>query len=656
MKKGLIAVLFLVLIVSHFLLLAAFERQRGITGLLLRIFQTPALIQSLGEVALGVLGKFSVIIYSPQPITYFNQTLDLNVSADTEVASWWFTLKGGGKCSIVYDTVGFVPNISFTSARGQNELTVFARSSSGEIENASVLFNVSAPNLAPHIYINDSFTACEGGEFSVFFDVADDNLDCPDVALAPSSGPFFVFVHSTSLNASLAEFFSGILGKADVGAHYLNITANDGENIDLQPINITVLPVNHAPIVAPILVTTFEIFNNANLSFFTQVAADDSEDGDSGSGNLVFNSTFLSGRELFIINSSYGFINFSYNTSDVGVYSAWICVADQGLNSPESLLACNEDGAPKTTCFAWNFAITYVNRPPNITDYGNTKTGRALSLDARVGELVLFNISAIDPDGNIPYIDWYFDTAFRRRNQTNYDEFLFFPSLADVGEHKLFGVATDLMLNDTVIWNITIIGPSVPSSEGGGGGGSGGLRGAGGCVEKWGCTEWSTCQNASLSSGSIRETCKLFNLSQEYCGFQLRRCVDTKVCKSESKKPRETQVCYFTLFPNCNDGILNCHDNSCELLTDCGGPCSPCPTCSDEKRNQGEENIDCGGPCPQCFEVPFFDIKKRLNITINLFLFLLLLLLAFILYEILRIRRLRQQYGKKIKKIVKSEV
>ena len=58
------------------------------------------------------------------------------------------------------------------------------------------------------------------------------------------------------------------------------------------------------------------------------------------------------------------------------------------------------------------------------------------------------------------------------------------------------------------------------------------------------------------------------------------------------------QVCYFTEDPSCADGITNCHGGGCELLVDCGGPCAPCATCSDGKKNQGESGIDCGGPCP----------------------------------------------------------
>jgi hypothetical protein len=61
--------------------------------------------------------------------------------------------------------------------------------------------------------------------------------------------------------------------------------------------------------------------------------------------------------------------------------------------------------------------------------------------------------------------------------------------------------------------------------------------------------------------------------------------------------------------PNCFDGLQNCHDGSCEILTDCGGPCPLCPTCSDDIKNchvngECEERIDCGGPCPPCPVIP----------------------------------------------------
>ena len=52
--------------------------------------------------------------------------------------------------------------------------------------------------------------------------------------------------------------------------------------------------------------------------------------------------------------------------------------------------------------------------------------------------------------------------------------------------------------------------------------------------------------------------------------------------------------------PSCFDGIVNCHDGSCEEGVDCGGPCDPCMSCEDGIQNQGEEGVDCGGPCEPC--------------------------------------------------------
>ena len=56
----------------------------------------------------------------------------------------------------------------------------------------------------------------------------------------------------------------------------------------------------------------------------------------------------------------------------------------------------------------------------------------------------------------------------------------------------------------------------------------------------------------------------------------------------------------FKIKATCFDNLKNCHDGSCEEGIDCGGPCKPCPSCSDGIQNQGEEGIDCGGPCPPC--------------------------------------------------------
>lgn len=69
------------------------------------------------------------------------------------------------------------------------------------------------------------------------------------------------------------------------------------------------------------------------------------------------------------------------------------------------------------------------------------------------------------------------------------------------------------------------------------------------------------------------------------------------------------QPCIISNKPTCYDGIKNQDEKG----IDCGGSCRQCPTCDDEIRNQGEERIDCGGPCEPCVkkESCYDDIKNQ---------------------------------------------
>lgn len=58
------------------------------------------------------------------------------------------------------------------------------------------------------------------------------------------------------------------------------------------------------------------------------------------------------------------------------------------------------------------------------------------------------------------------------------------------------------------------------------------------------------------------------------------------------------------LAPGCSDKCLNGKIDNGELGIDCGGDCSPCPTCADGIKNGDEEDIDCGGICPACPPLP----------------------------------------------------
>jgi len=262
-----------------------------------------------------------------------------------------------------------------------------------------------------------------------------------------------------------------------------------------------------------------------------------------------------------------------------------------------------------------------------------------------------FNITKYDPDGTIPDAYWYVDNTLVEYDAgSSVDSFTYTFGCGVSGLHNVSVRITDGLVNDSIQWNFSIseVMCAAPSGAGGGAG-----AGAAGCIEKWVCEEWSTCQNTeeSLKKGNlsrddyrfIKDFCEK-NKSDEFsCGFQIRNCYDLNSCHRTTNKPEQVEFCYFTEMPSCNDKIKNCHDNLCELLVDCGGPCAPCPTCSDGIKNQGEERADCGGPCPACpAEVPLVK-KPEFRYAIVLILVILLIILAIIIaIKIYRIMQLKK--------------
>ncbi len=177
---------------------------------------------------------------------------------------------------------------------------------------------------------------------------------------------------------------------------------------------------------------------------------------------------------------------------------------------------------------------------------------------------------------------------------------------------------------------------------------------------------WAVCQNVdiSLRAGvlsrtdyrSIKDQCILKGLDEKICAFQISKCSDFNNCSATFDTPGEIQSCQYIENPSCDDEVNNCHDGSCELLVDCGGPCDPCPTCSDEINNQGEKGIDCGGPCPvECDEdklVGFASIVSGLNLYPNS---LLSYLLLFILFALILMATIKVRSICKIRKSLNSK-
>lgn len=500
--------------------------------------------------------------------------------------------------------------------------------------------------------LSDEIFVCEGQALSKFFNVTDMGGGPLDLSISPFS-PFFVepiYIPRNPFKTKFdARLFSLILDKSRVNRalgyrlYERVISASNGRFTDSKNVNITVIEINNAPIIAQIGARTLWTRGD-NTTLYYQVRVNDVEDGDQNSGNFTFSLVFLNGApQLFNIsaNGSIKFIpNETLNLSQITLpitYNVSVCVRDRGIPFPHPriLQECNQTGLAATICENFSITITNENRAPIITDH--FPFNQNLSV---VGEQELrFNVSSRDPDGTIPDTYWYLDNSLMKRTVGSHLDYFTYSFACGIGgKHFMKVEVTDGLLNDSLQWNIDVTAVPCPASGGGGGGGGGGGM-IKKCKENWACSQWNICQDieASVNLGllkgdvfrKIKEDCRLNFFNR--CGFQIRDCFDAGYCNTSLTMPETITSCYYVENPSCMDSIKNCHDSSCEILVDCGGPCEPCPTCSDGLQNQGEFGVDCGGPCPiQCPVIPV----RKIGIQVILILFLLLLLIIIIIESI----------------------
>jgi len=606
---------------------------------------------SLGSLSLIIEEWRFINITTPLNTTYNfestgNYLLYLNVTSNFDVDSWWYDLIDLQSNVIVNKSISFIPNTTINAVRYSNKLIVYGNRTDNAIINDSIVFYVNISNTAPIIgNINSDIYVCENQWLSYYFNVSDVDGDVPTESMVPLN-PFYVaYAYNVDSITNAYEIFSGILAKSNAGGingqsqiYEETISVSDGVFSDSAMVNITVIEINNAPVISTIGVQTIWTIGE-NSTFNYQVQVTDVESGDQDSGNLTFNLTFPS-EVLFNITSN-GTMILSPDSSQVGVYDIEVCVSDIGLLSPHANISlCGQDGGSRTSCQNFSLTITNANREPVIESYSPTN----LVFNLSGTETISFNMSESDADGTIPDAYWYVNGIFKEIDVGSLiDEFDYSFGCGVSGEYTVKGLITDGDANDSIQWNITVLFvecPLITPSFGGGGIIGGGRIIA--CGEKWGCEEWTQCRNFNEFGfelnfelrEAIKERCLLFDLGKDICGFQLRNCTDINKCGTNFSKPGIVRECHYTKSPNCNDGIRNCHNGSCEVLIDCGGPCNPCPTCSDGIQNQNEEGIDCGGPCPSCIKewpLKFKNISIYTSITLFI-ISIIFIIWLFILY------------------------
>ncbi len=577
----------------------------------------------------SIIGPPTLSLISPENKTYTtNISLLLNYTVSGEETVWYNLDKG---TNITITSFRY-----FNTSEGSHTLYLYANNTLGETSR-NVTFFVNVTDSAPVFGdINSSIFVCENHALSYFFNVTDLNGQILQLALTPTDPFYLDTIFTSGAITTTIELFSGIITEGDSTnsgngwkIHEETIEVTDQLYSDTAYTNITAIRLNDAPVIATIGVQTVWT-SGGNSTFYKQVGVTDEEDGNQSSGNLGFNISFLNSSYLFNITNN-GIMNFTPNSSQVGVYNISVCVNDTGIDNPHANISalCGQDGSSITTCQNFSLTVTNENRAPTITSYypGN------LNLSVLGTDSLYFNISEYDPDGTIPDAYWYIDGIFQEYDSGSLvDEFTYSFGCGVSGAKKIKAEITDGLLNDSMEWNINVGGVGCPASVAGGGGGAF-------CKEKWVCGIWQVCQNteksleAGLLSGEdyriIKEQCIRNYWDDELCGVQTRACFDINLCNTAYSKQPRFQSCHYTEKPSCDDRIKNCHDGACELLIDCGGSCSPCPSCSDKIQNQGERGIDCGGPCPwKCpKEKPLLERIEILYLLIVITLILIIIII-----------------------------
>ncbi len=628
-----------------------------------------------GTVALYVAGGTNtILINSPEDTTYnFNvgeeYIIDLNVSADFVVDSWKYSLYDSRHEVWLEENTSFSPNITFSAGRWGNQLNVYARESGGGWYNANVNFYVSVPNSVPVIEPIDDVFVCEGDSGNLFyFNGSDVDEDPISAIIKPSHSLFYVGgVINHNLTLRRFEVSSPLLSKGDVGSYAETAIVFDdtGYSGDLgaqgDNFNITVIEVNNAPVVEDIGAQTIYLLGDD--SSFNKLWEVSDIETDLGYGNLTYNISFV-GEKMFDINSTTGVMNFTPTDNQNGMtFDITLCVNDSGIESVhENFSICSAKDYVSdsiSVCDSFSLTITNDSRAPEILDYS------PLEENFSVGGTTptIFSVSVYDADGTIPDIDWYVNDVLMEENENiSSDSYSYTFGCEVSGEYNVSVNVSDGLESVSRYWNVSVDYVACVSS-GGGGSSGGGSRGGGGtlsgeCREKWVCGDWGVCQNVkrSFDAKSIspedyydfKEICAQNKYDERFCGFQITECIDLNHCNNsvyKIPKSPEMQSCYFSENPSCIDGITNCHGGSCEVLVDCGGPCLPCPTCSDGKRNQGEEDVDCGGPCPWACEA-----ESPFNMTRAVVIGLLVLLIGIFLIILIKLIKIVRYHFSKHKK------
>ncbi len=467
-------------------------------------------------------------------------TYDLNITNEATYA----TVIYGDNTTLfsINTTTGLIQFTPRTDQVGSYSINVTARNGFCDNNDTSIVFtlNILPSNFAPSLNMgSQTLTEDVLYTYNVTLNATDPD---GDILKFYDNTPLFVIGEDSGVIAFTPT-------NSQVGVYTVKIYVVDPESLlGYQSIQFTITNVNDAPVLATVGSQTAYVGEPWNHT----LSATDVDSGES----LTFTSNYssllsTSGAISTTAETATYFLSHSTNWTANGTYNINMTVSDTSGREDSEVIS---------------FTILYRNNPPNITKYYPTSLTPSVAKNSQQE----FNITATDPDGTTPSIQWYVSGTPTGTTSINYTY-----TASAAGTFNITAIATDGEFNDSQSWMLSVTEAAAPVTEPVGGGGAGGGVGGPLCLELWTCTDWPPCPSNSM---------------------QIRDCGDIYKCGTIRHMPNLTQPCIFVEHPSCFDGVKNQN----EILPDCGGTCDECPVCNDGIKNQGETDIDCGGPCPAC--------------------------------------------------------
>ncbi len=284
--------------------------------------------------------------------------LTFSYTNDTSFSSFDFNLTSG--------IINFTPTDEDV---GQHLVTITVNDS--YLTNSTTFnFTVNNTNDVPVIeepmqtnaitvnFSNSNMNTTEDLSATIFLYVQDEDFKIPSAQRGfynesltinltiqgPNSELFnFSFDQFTATNRSkyTAAF---IPNKSDVGVYNISINVSDvGGLSDFISFNLTINATTHAPVITAVNNSVSSIAESIYQDFY----ATDAEDGADSEGNLVFDLDFISGDDFAgtnesIFNTTLGILNYTFNSSQAGIYQINVSV---------------NDTTNRTASFLWNITV-----------------------------------------------------------------------------------------------------------------------------------------------------------------------------------------------------------------------------------------------------------------------------------------------------------